>query len=70
VIYVADSESSPAPDKCMGMRNAGFEKGIRIGDAPTGWVRHFLPDDRVDVMGYTARRAWRSMPTATSTARR
>ena len=53
VIYVADSESSPAPDKFMGMRNAGFEKGIRIGDARTGWVRHFLPDDRVDVMGYS-----------------
>ena len=52
-IYVADSESSPAPDKFMGMRNAGFEKGIRIGDARTGWVRHFLPDDRVDVMGYS-----------------
>lgn len=52
VIYVADSESSPAPDKFMGMRNAGFEKGIRIGDARTGWVRHFLPDDR-DVMGYS-----------------
>ena len=36
----------------MGMRNAGWEKGIRIGDARTGWVRHFIPDDR-DVMGYS-----------------
>jgi streptogramin lyase len=53
VIYVADSESSPAPDKYQGMRNAGWEKGIRIGDAKTGWVRHFLPDDRVNVTGYS-----------------
>jgi sugar lactone lactonase YvrE len=53
VIYVADSESSPAEDEHMGMRNAGFEKGIRIGDARTGWVRHFIPDDRVNVMGYS-----------------
>lgn len=53
VIYVADSESSPAPDEYMGMRNAGWEKGIRIGDARTGWVRHFIPDDRVNVNGYS-----------------
>ena len=53
VIYVADSESSPAPDKYQGMRNAGWEKGIRIGDAKTGWVRHFIPDDRVNVTGYS-----------------
>jgi sugar lactone lactonase YvrE len=52
-IYVADSESSPAQDKYMGMRNAGWEKGIRIGDAKTGWVHHFIPDDRVNVMGYS-----------------
>jgi sugar lactone lactonase YvrE len=52
-IYVADSESSPAPDKYMGMRNAGWEKGIRIGDARTGWVHHFIPDDRVNVLGYS-----------------
>lgn len=53
VIYVADSESSPAPDKYQGMRNAGWEKGIRIGDAKTGWVHHFIPDDRVNVTGYS-----------------
>ena len=53
VIYVADSESSPAPDEYQGMRNAGWEKGIRIGDAKTGWVRHFIPDDRVNVNGYS-----------------
>ncbi|MGH9322124.1 MAG: peptidyl-alpha-hydroxyglycine alpha-amidating lyase family protein [Vicinamibacteria bacterium] len=53
VIYVADSESSPAPDEYMGMRNAGWEKGIRIGDARTGWVHHFIPDDRVNVTGYS-----------------
>jgi sugar lactone lactonase YvrE len=52
-IYVADSESSPAEDRFMGMRNAGFEKGIRIGDARNGWVRHFIPDDRVNVLGYS-----------------
>jgi len=52
-IYVADSESSPAPDKYMGMRNAGWEKGIRVGDARTGWVHHFLPDDRPNVQGYS-----------------
>ncbi len=53
VIYVADSESSPATDEYMGMRNAGWEKGIRVGDARTGWVRHFIPDDRVNVLGYS-----------------
>jgi sugar lactone lactonase YvrE len=52
-IYVADSESSPAPDARMGMRNAGWEKGIRVGDARTGWVRHFIPDDRANVSGYS-----------------
>jgi DNA-binding beta-propeller fold protein YncE len=52
-IYVADSESSPAPDEYMGMRNAGWEKGIRVGDARTGWVHHFIPDDRVNVTGYS-----------------
>jgi streptogramin lyase len=52
-IYVADSESSPAEDKYMGMRNAGWEKGIRVGSARTGWVEHFLPDDRANVMGYS-----------------
>ena len=52
-IYVADSESSPAEDKYMGMRNAGWEKGIRVGDARTGWVSHFLPDDRSNVQGYS-----------------
>jgi DNA-binding beta-propeller fold protein YncE len=44
VIYVADSESSLAPNPIMGQRNAGWERGIRIGDARTGWVYHFIPD--------------------------
>ena len=35
IIYVADSESSPAPNEFTGQRNAGWEKGIRIGDAKT-----------------------------------
>jgi hypothetical protein len=51
MIYVADSESSPAPHEFTGQRNAGWEKGIRIGDARTRWVHHFLPDDEPDVMG-------------------
>jgi sugar lactone lactonase YvrE len=44
VIYVADSESSLADNAIMGQRNAGWERGIRIGDASTGWVHHFIPD--------------------------
>lgn len=52
-IYVADSESSPAPDKYQGMRNAGWEKGIRVGDAKMGWLKYFLADDRTNVMGYS-----------------
>ncbi len=53
MIYVADSESSPAPNEFTGQRNAGWEKGIRIGDARTGWVQYFLPDDRSNVMGFS-----------------
>ena len=44
MIYVADSESSPAPNDYTGQRNAGWERGIRIGDARTGWVFHFIPE--------------------------
>lgn len=44
VIYVADSESSLADNAVMGQRNAGWERGIRVGDARTGWVYHFIPD--------------------------
>ena len=53
IIYVADSESSPAPDPHLGMRNAGWEKGIRVGDARTGWVHYFVPDTQADVTGYS-----------------
>ena len=57
LIYVADSESSPAENSTTGQRNAGWERGIRIGDARTGWVFHFIPeswnDDRLDVMSYS-----------------
>lgn len=53
IIYVADSESSPAPDPHLGMRNAGWEKGIRVGDARTGWVHYFVPDTQSDVTGYS-----------------
>ncbi|MEX2570238.1 MAG: peptidyl-alpha-hydroxyglycine alpha-amidating lyase family protein [Gemmatimonadota bacterium] len=44
VIYVADSESGPASNDYTGQRNAGWERGIRIGDARTGWVFHFIPE--------------------------
>ena len=35
-IYVADSESD-------NVQNPGWEMGIRIGDAETGWVHEFIP---------------------------
>jgi DNA-binding beta-propeller fold protein YncE len=44
VIYVADSESSGADNAIQGSRNAGWERGIRIGDARTGYVQYFIPD--------------------------
>lgn len=44
LIYVADSESGPAPNTQTGQRNAGWERGIRVGDARTGWVFHFIPE--------------------------
>ena len=34
-IYVADSESDD-------IQNPGWEEGIRIGDAKTGWVHEFI----------------------------
>lgn len=37
LMYVADSESHYD-------RNPGWERGIRIGSARDGWVRHFIPD--------------------------
>ncbi|MEX2467457.1 MAG: peptidyl-alpha-hydroxyglycine alpha-amidating lyase family protein [Gemmatimonadota bacterium] len=44
LIYVADSESGPARNDYTGQRNAGWERGIRVGDARTGWVFHFIPE--------------------------
>ena len=44
LIYVADSESGPNTSAITGQRNAGWERGIRIGDARTGWVFHFIPE--------------------------
>jgi sugar lactone lactonase YvrE len=44
IIYVADSESGPAANQFTGQRNAGWERGIRIGDARNGWVFHFIPE--------------------------
>ncbi|HSJ24851.1 MAG TPA: peptidyl-alpha-hydroxyglycine alpha-amidating lyase family protein, partial [Longimicrobiales bacterium] len=44
IIYVADSESGPAANQFTGQRNAGWERGIRIGDARDGWVFHFIPE--------------------------
>jgi hypothetical protein len=37
LIYVFDSESD-------NVDNPGFEQGIRIGDAVSGWVRYFILD--------------------------
>jgi sugar lactone lactonase YvrE len=37
LIYVYDSESD-------NVENPGFEQGIRIGDALTGWVKYFILD--------------------------
>jgi len=48
-IYVADSEASPALDRSVGMRNAGWQRGIRVGSARTGSVDDFLPDERANV---------------------
>lgn len=39
ILYVADSESNSG-----GTRNPGFNRGIRIGSAVTGWVTAFIPD--------------------------
>ncbi|MBT5185452.1 MAG: hypothetical protein HOM01_01500, partial [Kordiimonadaceae bacterium] len=38
-LYVADSESNSG-----GTRNPGWDRGIRIGSAKTGWVEAFIPD--------------------------
>ncbi len=57
IMYVADSESGPAPNNYTGQRNAGWERGIRIGDARTGWVMHFIPETwntpEMGVMNYS-----------------
>ena len=37
-IYVADGMSDPH-------WNPGWERGIRIGDIKTGWIKAFIPDD-------------------------
>ncbi len=44
VLYVADSESSLADNAVQGRRNPGWERGIYIGDARTGFVQYFIPD--------------------------
>ena len=41
VIYVGDGMSND-------FWNPGWERGIRIGDARTGWVTAFIPDPEVD----------------------
>jgi hypothetical protein len=46
-IYVADSLSGP-------QTNAGWIRGIRIGDARDGAVSEFIPDATQDVMGESA----------------
>jgi len=44
MLYVGDSESGPAPNEHMGQRNAGWERGVRVGDARSGAVFHFIPE--------------------------
>jgi len=39
ILYVGDSESNSG-----GTRNPGWDRGIRIGSAKTGWVTAFIPD--------------------------
>lgn len=39
ILYVADSESNSG-----GTRNPGWDRGIRVGSAITGWVTAFIPD--------------------------
>lgn len=39
ILYVADSESNSG-----GTRNPGWDRGIRVGSAKTGWVHAFIPD--------------------------
>ncbi|MDZ7781175.1 MAG: hypothetical protein U5R14_14745 [Gemmatimonadota bacterium] len=74
LIYVADSESSPAENDYTGQRNAGWERGIRVGDARTGWVFHFIPETwnspNLGVMSSADPKASRWTATATSTAER
>jgi hypothetical protein len=31
--------------------NPGWERGIRVGDIKTGWVKAFIPDESVDPNG-------------------
>ncbi len=45
-IYVADSESD-------NVNNPGWEQGIRIGDALTGWVHYFILDQGGNPMSQT-----------------
>ena len=42
VVYVGDGMSDAR-------WNPGWERGIRIGDARTGWVTAFIPDGEIDV---------------------
>jgi DNA-binding beta-propeller fold protein YncE len=43
-IYVADGMSNDH-------WNPGWERGIRVGDVKTGWVKAFIPDEEVDPKG-------------------
>jgi len=52
ILYAADGLSgvprTGPPDEWRS--NMGWQRGIRIGDARTGWVTAFIPDDR-DIVG-------------------
>jgi DNA-binding beta-propeller fold protein YncE len=45
VIYVTDTQTAALPPWIAGRRDAGWVRGIRIGDARTGRVTGFLPSD-------------------------
>jgi hypothetical protein len=74
LIYVADSESAPGPQPVHRSAERGWERGIRIGDARTGWVFHFIPETwnnpNLGVMSFSGPEGWRWTGTGTSTAPR
>ena len=60
-IYVADGMSNAH-------WNPGWERGIRIGDLKTGWIKAFIPD--MEIPAAPARSSWASTQGARSTRAR